>query len=94
MLKIKPAKQLIGGKQTPCYSVFFGDHEIEKVPALRYDDARKYVHAANIALSATGKRHSVKTASTIYCQSKSIFAAGKRNKLALKAMESGYAAIR
>lgn len=94
MLKLKPATQIIGGKQTPCYAVFFGTIEIEKVPALRYDDARKYVYAANVAISATGKRHSIKSATTIYFQSKEIYKAGKRNKLARKAMESGYASIR
>ena len=93
MLKIKPSTQVIGKKNTDCYGVFFGEHEIEKVPALRYKDAAKYVHAANIALSATGRRYTAKTATTVYFQSKQIFNTGKRNKLALKAMESGYAHI-
>jgi hypothetical protein len=86
MLKLKPATQLIGGKQTPCYGVFFGDHEIEKVPALRYDDARKYVYAANVALSATGRKYNAKMATTVYFQSKQIFSKGKRNKLAREAL--------
>ena len=42
MLKLKPSTQVIGKKKTDCYGVFFGDHEIEKVPALRYKDAAKY----------------------------------------------------
>lgn len=86
MLKLKPATQRIGGKQTQCYGVFFGDYLIEEVPALRYDDYRKYVSAANQALSATGKSYTEGMARLVYFQAKDIFRAGSRNKAARAAL--------
>lgn len=86
MLKLKPATQLIGGKQTQMYGAFLGNSQIDNVPALNYSEAQKYIDAANLLLVGTGRRYNTQFAGIIYHQVKDIFLPGNRNRLAREAL--------
>lgn len=52
ILKLKPATQLIGGKQTPCYGIYCGDELLRTVSVFNYCDTLHMVRRANEVINA------------------------------------------
>lgn len=94
MLKLKPATQLVGGKQTQMYGAFCGNTQIDSVPALSYSDALIHIAAANKLLIQMGCRYNTQFAGIIYHQVKGLFTPTRRNRLSLISLGLSDASIR
>lgn len=50
LLKLKPATQLINGKQSACYGIYCGDELLRTVSVFNYTDTLRMVRKANAAM--------------------------------------------